>query len=280
MIDFKRDSDNLIVAGNGPSLKNIDLNSMPKEYDVFRCNQFYCEDKYYLGKNIKLVMFNPSVIYSQLETLYQLEKNNEYRVEYVCLGIPNKLKINFDLNTLFKRHPYLIILDEILQKDKILFRYLSNIEEWEKMNVTSGIYLIALGIIFGYKNIYYTGIDFYETNQINNAYCYNIPMDGGMHKLIYNKNMVVEKCHSKNIDMETMNFFTKYYNHQITLQKAPNLNSAHNKLAIQKQNNYINDIIVSKYDFTNKKINIFKKIRNKLKKTLSKKYCNNGGKLR
>lgn len=41
MINFKRDSDNLVVAGNGPSLKNIDLNSLPSNFDVFRCNQFY-----------------------------------------------------------------------------------------------------------------------------------------------------------------------------------------------------------------------------------------------
>ncbi|MBT0881304.1 alpha-2,3-sialyltransferase, partial [Campylobacter sp. 2018MI27] len=83
MLQFNRTSDNLIVAGNGPSLKNIDLNSMPKEYDVFRCNQFYCEDKYYLGKNIKLVMFNPMVIYSQLKTLNTLISKQEYHVEYV-----------------------------------------------------------------------------------------------------------------------------------------------------------------------------------------------------
>ena len=42
----------IIIAGNGPSLKEIDYKRLPKEYDVFRCNQFFFEDKYYLGKDV------------------------------------------------------------------------------------------------------------------------------------------------------------------------------------------------------------------------------------
>lgn len=37
-----------IIAGNAPSLKNIDYTLLPQDYDVFRCNQFYLEDKYSL----------------------------------------------------------------------------------------------------------------------------------------------------------------------------------------------------------------------------------------
>lgn len=44
-----------IIAGNAPSLKNIDYTLLPQDYDVFRCNQFYLEDKYYLGKKLKAV---------------------------------------------------------------------------------------------------------------------------------------------------------------------------------------------------------------------------------
>ncbi|EAI2324729.1 alpha-2,3-sialyltransferase, partial [Campylobacter coli] len=46
---------NVLIAGNGPSLKEIDYRRLPDKYDVFRCNQFYFEEKYYLGKNIKSV---------------------------------------------------------------------------------------------------------------------------------------------------------------------------------------------------------------------------------
>ncbi|EAH6454264.1 alpha-2,3-sialyltransferase, partial [Campylobacter jejuni] len=45
----------VIIAGNGPSLKEIDYSRLPNDFDVFRCNQFYFEDKYYLGKKCKAV---------------------------------------------------------------------------------------------------------------------------------------------------------------------------------------------------------------------------------
>ncbi|EJB0361689.1 alpha-2,3 sialyltransferase, partial [Campylobacter jejuni] len=51
----------VIIAGNGPSLKKIDYSRLPNDFDVFRCNQFYFEDKYYLGKKCKAVFYNPSL---------------------------------------------------------------------------------------------------------------------------------------------------------------------------------------------------------------------------
>lgn len=52
---------NALVCGNGPSLKNIDYKRLPKQFDVFRCNQFYFEDRYFVGKDVKYVFFNPFV---------------------------------------------------------------------------------------------------------------------------------------------------------------------------------------------------------------------------
>ena len=46
-------SKSVIIAGNGTSLKSIDYSLLPKDYDIFRCNQFYFEDHYFLGKKIK-----------------------------------------------------------------------------------------------------------------------------------------------------------------------------------------------------------------------------------
>lgn len=41
-----------VVAGNAPSLAKINYSRLPLEFDAFRCNQFYFEDKYYLGKDL------------------------------------------------------------------------------------------------------------------------------------------------------------------------------------------------------------------------------------
>ncbi|MDE5926745.1 MAG: alpha-2,3 sialyltransferase, partial [Helicobacter sp.] len=40
--------DNAIIAGGGPSLKQIDYSRLPKNFDVFRVNFFYFEEQYYL----------------------------------------------------------------------------------------------------------------------------------------------------------------------------------------------------------------------------------------
>ncbi|MGC6406569.1 alpha-2,3-sialyltransferase, partial [Bisgaard Taxon 45] len=61
-----------VVAGNGQSLAEIDYSLLPEKYDVFRCNQFYFEERYFLGKKIKAVFFTPKVFLEQYYTLYHL----------------------------------------------------------------------------------------------------------------------------------------------------------------------------------------------------------------
>ncbi|EMA0254919.1 alpha-2,3 sialyltransferase, partial [Campylobacter jejuni] len=68
----------VIIAGNGPSLKEIDYSRLPNDFDVFRCNQFYFEDKYYLGKKCKAVFYNTYIFFEQYYTLKHLIQNQEY----------------------------------------------------------------------------------------------------------------------------------------------------------------------------------------------------------
>ena len=51
---MQANSKKCVVSGNAPSLKEIDYKRLPFAYDLFRCNQFYLEDKYYLGNKIKV----------------------------------------------------------------------------------------------------------------------------------------------------------------------------------------------------------------------------------
>ncbi|WP_285657594.1 alpha-2,3-sialyltransferase, partial [Helicobacter bizzozeronii] len=71
----------LIIAGNGPSIKDLDYSLFPPDFDVFRCNQFYFEDKYYLGKEVRGVFFNPSVFDVQMRTARELSLRQEYYFE-------------------------------------------------------------------------------------------------------------------------------------------------------------------------------------------------------
>lgn len=228
MLHFNRTSDNLIVAGNGPSLKNTDLNSMPKEYDVFRCNQFYCEDKYYLGKNIKLVMFNPMVIYSQLKTLNALISKQEYHVEYVCLNYINKnWDINFNINDFIQTMPFVMILNNFI--NNTILKELCLLNEFNNLRPTSGVLLMLLGKSLGYKNIYYTGIDFANNKNISHI---NYNKDSIIHNFIY-KDMLFSSNHTPNTDL----LFIKNNNF---LQLNTLENTIQNHVV---KNNYINDII-------------------------------------
>lgn len=73
----------VIIAGNGPSLKEIDYSRLPNDFDVFRCNQFYFEDKYYLGKKCKAVFYNTYFFFEQYYTLKHLIQNQEYETELI-----------------------------------------------------------------------------------------------------------------------------------------------------------------------------------------------------
>ena len=87
-----------IVAGSGPSLKEIDYTRLPpppvvdnvsfdiNNYDIFRCNQFYFEDKYYLGKKIKFAFANPNVLFEQSYTYKALIYTQEYKIDNIVVS--------------------------------------------------------------------------------------------------------------------------------------------------------------------------------------------------
>ncbi|MGL4389012.1 MAG: alpha-2,3-sialyltransferase [Brevinema sp.] len=51
----------IVIAGKGESLKNINYKRLPKTCDVYHINQFYFEEQYYLGNKLTYFMFNNSV---------------------------------------------------------------------------------------------------------------------------------------------------------------------------------------------------------------------------
>ena len=61
-----------IIAGNGPSLARIDYTRLPQEFDVYRCNRFYFEEKYYLGKRVQGVLFHPDLFFAQYLSLIHI----------------------------------------------------------------------------------------------------------------------------------------------------------------------------------------------------------------
>ena len=98
-----------IVAGNGPSLTeidytrlhiptnlpaNCDFSDILEYYDIFRCNQFYFEDKYYLGKNIKAVTFATQMFFEQIYTMLHLKQKGEYNIESLFIPCLHRTPTN------------------------------------------------------------------------------------------------------------------------------------------------------------------------------------------
>lgn len=202
----------IVIAGNGPSLAQIDYSRLPEDFDVFRCNQFYFEDKYFLGKKIKGVFFNPFVLKEQFFTLHHLKKRGEYEVEDIYCNITmgiwdrqdedGKLKnleqiLEYDFPSVKNTYPYLKQMQEFNALHKFYALY------YEK-RFTTGILMLIVAIAQGYKEIYLTGIDFYENGGL--SYAFNVKNK---------KNLILQMpsfayddfrdlAHSKNVDIEAI----------------------------------------------------------------------------
>ncbi|MCZ0771909.1 alpha-2,3-sialyltransferase [Campylobacter hepaticus] len=245
---------NIIIAGNGPSLKTINYQRLPKEYDVFRCNQFYFEDKYHLGKNIKAVFFNPGVFLEQYHTTKQLQFNNEYTIDKIICStfkLPFIENDNF-INKFYDFFPDAKLGYEIIENLKEFYAYIKYNEIYFNKRITSGIYMCAIAIALGYKNIYLCGIDFYEGE---NIYAFKA-MSENIKKLFpYMINFKPSNCHSKEYDIQVLKLLKSLYSvniytlcdHSTLANYFPLSAYANNDFILENRyDNCINDILLAK----------------------------------
>ncbi|HEB9419081.1 TPA: alpha-2,3 sialyltransferase [Campylobacter coli] len=241
-----------IIAGNGPSLKEIDYSKLPDDFDVFRCNQFYFEDKYYLGKKCKAVFYNPGLFFEQYYTLKHLIANQEYETELIICSNFNQAHLE---NEIFRKSFYDYFPDAYLGYD--FFKQLKEFDAYFKFHeiylnqrITSGIYMCAVAIALGYKEIYLTGIDFYQNGS---SYAFDTKQKNLLKLAPTFKNDNSQYIgHNKNTDIKALEFLEKTYkinlyclspNSSLTnfIEIAPNLNSS---FIAQEKNNYTKDILI------------------------------------
>lgn len=197
----------VVVAGNGPSLKTIDYSLLPKEYDVFRCNHFYLEEKYFLGRKIKASFFIIREFFEQYYMMQKLLQNGDYECENIVCKMYNfqdrKEKIfrenfNFYFPTAINGYDEYFSKLTKLSKD-IDFNVCYNFKREEML---TGTYAICCAVACGYKQIYVAGMDFYE--------------NGGSH--FYNDksyNLNSSTIHNKNEDIRVINFLKDNYDVEI-----------------------------------------------------------------
>ncbi|WP_291953368.1 alpha-2,3-sialyltransferase [Campylobacter sp.] len=255
-----------VVAGNGPSIKNIDYERLPKDYDVFRCNQFYFEDKYYLGKKVDFAFANSYVFFEQYYTIKNLIDKNEYEIKNIVCSSFNLDNLDGKdfIRNFYSYFPDAILGFDLIKKIKDFHSFVKFNEIYNEQRITSGIYMCAVAVAMGYKNIYISGIDFYSNE--NQPYLFNHQTNNILKLIPEFKNETKTNIHNKVFDLRTLEFLSKTYDVNFySLNEDSEISRYINLAPIVKENDFvlndkpkdcINDILLPKNN-TYKK---FKKI--------------------
>lgn len=160
---------------------------MPLKFEVFRCNQFYFEDKYYLGRRVKATTATTQMAFSQVWTMLNLLTRNEYEIDKIFLnsnhiwfindvsGNENKQQQNFkkiiDVLSHYSRlanlNPNQSLIDRAYNGS--FSHNIAEFLEWGNLasiyyghHITSGLLSCALAVAMGHREIYIAGIDLYS----------------------------------------------------------------------------------------------------------------------
>ncbi|MCR6585997.1 alpha-2,3-sialyltransferase [Campylobacter insulaenigrae] len=246
---------NALVCGNGPSLREINYERLPKDYDVFRCNQFYFEDKYYAGKNIQYAFFNSHVFFEQYYTIKNIIDKDEYDIKNIVCSSFNLEDIDGEkfIRNFYNYFPDAIFGFDLIKQLKEFHSFIKFNEIYNDQRITSGIYMCAFAVAMGYKNIYISGIDFYSNK--NQPYLFKHQTNNVLKLIPEFKNETKTNIHNKNFDLKALEFLSKTYNVNFYSLNQNSELSKHIKLASiirengdfvidNKPKDYINDILL------------------------------------
>ena len=82
---IQNEEKSIIIAGNGPSLAHIDYRRMPKNAKILRLNNFFFEDKYYLGQNVDYYLTDAGYLEGMYFNLHNLNERRQYNIKDVYI---------------------------------------------------------------------------------------------------------------------------------------------------------------------------------------------------
>ena len=160
----------IVIAGNGPSLAHIDYRRLPTDFDVFRSNQFYFEDKYFLGQRITGAFLNPYPLVQQSYTYHLLQQRGEYEIQdiyFVC----NTLHDEYEQGKrLAEDFPSIKNCNQYLQAMPQFHKYERFLGMYHRQKFTSVIWMLITALAQGYTEIYIVGLDFYKKGGLDYAF--------------------------------------------------------------------------------------------------------------
>lgn len=217
-----------LICGNGGSMKKIFYDRVPSDVDIFRCNQFYLEDRYFIGRNIKYALFSQSVRHEQLYTFNMLNKTNQYNIENIFLSsYPAEL---FYEGERIHENSTLDFIDTIAYFASTLAYFKVRFNKIP----TTGMIMILFAIALGYTHIYIAGIDFYTQKE---NYFFNTNKENLSIKFpAINIRNYQHPIHSQDIEILTLKMACNYLN--VALKNESNLNCIQDYHSTQKGNIY------------------------------------------
>lgn len=194
----------LVIAGSGPSLRRINYKKLPKEFLTFRINNFFLEDKYYLGRKVDACyasMPRPETLY----TLANTATNYDYEFTTDCIFTRERVSKRFPPKEYFPR----VEVEKILSIDTKMSSYMAEIFYYQNKHITSGILALLAAIAMGFKEIYLIGLDFYSDE--NQRYAYKIGEN--YKKTVEEQDLLPgysENFHSREIDLKGLDIALSY----------------------------------------------------------------------
>ena len=210
-----------IIAGNGPSLACIDYTRLPRDFDVYRCNQFYFEEKYYLGKRVQGVLFHPDIFYEQYYTLKNLEARGEYEFgEIYCNRMFGGVHVTRSDPFFDVMYPDAMETYRLVKQFPKIHAFLRYHDLYFDRCPTSGTVVLLIAAMQGYREMHLVGIDFYEGGD----YAFDTKKENLLKLMPSFKNGAKTKFHSKELDLKILEMAREYFDlklYNLALEDSP-----------------------------------------------------------
>lgn len=149
--ELKTNTDTCFIIGNGPSLKNVDLDLI-KKFDTMTMNFFYKSQQFKDFESTYHLAIDPNFYIKEsldyLINTYQNHSNTKFIVKYSAY---QALKDKADCKRFYFVYPKLLQHDEFIE---------INMDKNMTAAINVSIMAVQCAIYMGYKNIYLLGIDF------------------------------------------------------------------------------------------------------------------------
>jgi hypothetical protein len=149
----------VIIGGSGPSLNKIDYSRLPENAEIWRINNFFKEQDYFLGKNVDAI-FNGGPLEEVIDryhTFHVLAEQDTYNINFDMI-FNDKTELCKDFPDLFK-NKYELIKKFDKEKNINLYPVINYNSLFLGKHTFTGVAAVIQAMLSGFDEIYIIGID-------------------------------------------------------------------------------------------------------------------------